>query len=200
MPSRKTSVLIVDDDVRILRMTQRILELEGYLVMRAISGEAAIDILSEENPDVVLLDIMMPDMDGYAVCRHIREFSQVPIIMVTAKGNDGEKVEGLNAGITPDGPRGPARKLQEGVITLGQLSQYPILPVSFSASRAIRLKSWDRFMIPIPFSRAAFVYGEPITIPRRLNETEKDAWRARVEDELNRVTDLSDELVGQPKL
>ena len=66
--------------------------------------------------------------------------------------------EGLNAGITPDGPRGPARKLQEGAITLGQLSRCPILPVSFSASRAIRLKSWDRFMIPIPFSRIKIVY------------------------------------------
>ena len=108
--------------------------------------------------------------------------------------------EGLNAGITPDGPRGPARKLQDGVITLGQLSQYPILPISFSASRAIRLKSWDRFMIPLPFSRAAFVYGEPILIPRKLKEEEKDAWRTRIENELNRITDLADELCQQPKL
>lgn len=98
MPSRKISVLIVDDDVRILRMMQRILELEGYQVLRAINGETAIDTLYEENPDLVLLDIMMPDMDGYTVCQHIREFSQVPIIMVTAKGDDSEKVEGLNAG------------------------------------------------------------------------------------------------------
>ena len=98
MPSRKTSVLVVDDDVRILRMVQRILEMEGYLVFRAINGEAALNILDEGIPGVVLLDIMMPDIDGYTVCRRIREFSPVPIIMLTAKDSDEEKVQGLDAG------------------------------------------------------------------------------------------------------
>jgi len=98
MPSRKTSLLVVDDDVRILRMMQRMLELEGYRVLTASSGEAALDIFDEETPDLVLLDIMMPNMDGYTVCRRIREFSQTPIIMVTGKDNDEEKVQGLDAG------------------------------------------------------------------------------------------------------
>lgn len=99
MPSKKTSVLVVDDDIRVLRMLQRMLELEGYRVLTASDGEVALNLLlDEETPDLVLLDIMMPDMDGYTVCRHIREFSQVPIIMVTAKGNDEEKIQGLNAG------------------------------------------------------------------------------------------------------
>ena len=98
MPSMKTSLLVVDDDVRILRMMQRILELEGYRVLTASSGEAALDIFDEKTPDLVLLDIMMPNMDGYTVCRRIREFSQTPIIMVTGKDNDEEKVQGLDAG------------------------------------------------------------------------------------------------------
>ena len=98
MPSMKTSLLVVDDDVRILRMMQRILELEGYRVLTASSGEAALDIFDEKTPDLVLLDIMMPNMDGYTVCRRIREFSQIPIIMVTGKDNDEEKVQGLDAG------------------------------------------------------------------------------------------------------
>ena len=98
MASRKASVLVVDDDVRMLRMMQRILELEGYTVLRADSSETAFDILDEKTPDLVLLDIMMPVMDGYAVCKRIREFSQVPIIMVTARSSDEEKVEGLDAG------------------------------------------------------------------------------------------------------
>ncbi|MDY7019371.1 MAG: response regulator transcription factor [Chloroflexota bacterium] len=98
MPSKKTSILVVDDDVRMLRMVQRMLELEGYHVLRAIEGESALDVFYQESPDLVLLDVMMPGMDGYTVCRHIREFSQVPIIMVTAKSNDEEKVIGLNAG------------------------------------------------------------------------------------------------------
>ena len=98
MPSKKASVLVVDDDVHILRMTGRILELEGYRVLTASNGETALDIFDEETPDLVLLDIMMPGMDGYTVCQRIREFSQIPIIMVTAKGNDEEKVQGLDAG------------------------------------------------------------------------------------------------------
>jgi len=98
MPSRKESVLVVDDDVRMLRMMQRILELEGYKVLRANNGETAIEVFDEETPDLVLLDIVMPGIDGYSLCQRIREFSKVPIIMVTAKGNDEEKVEGLDAG------------------------------------------------------------------------------------------------------
>lgn len=98
MSSRKTAVLVVDDDVRILRMIQHILELEGYHVVKVSSGAAAIDSFDEKTPDLVLLDIMLPDIDGYTVCERIREFSTMPIIMVTAKGNDEEKVQGLNAG------------------------------------------------------------------------------------------------------
>ena len=98
MPSKKELVLVVDDDVRILRMMQMILEAEGYRVVRASNGEAALDVFYEENPNLVLMDIMMPGMDGFTVCRRIREFSQVPIIMVTVKASDEEKVRGLDAG------------------------------------------------------------------------------------------------------
>lgn len=98
MPSQKASVLVVDDDIRILHMLRRMLELEGYKVLIVSSGEAALNMFDEESPDLVLLDVMMPDVDGYTVCKNIREFSQIPIIMVTAKGNDEEKVQGLDAG------------------------------------------------------------------------------------------------------
>ncbi len=98
MPSRKVSVLVVDDDTHILRMLQRMLELEGYCVLTASNGVAALDIFDEKTPELVLLDIMLPDIDGYTVCRNIREFSQLPIIMITAKDSDEEKVQGLDAG------------------------------------------------------------------------------------------------------
>ena len=98
MPSKKTSVLVVDDDARMLHMMQRMLELEGYRVLTANNGEGAITVLDDETPDLILLDIMMPGLDGYAVCQLIREFSQIPIIMVTAKADDAEKVRGLDAG------------------------------------------------------------------------------------------------------
>ncbi len=98
MPSKKELVLVVDDDIHILRMLEMILEVGGYRVVRASDGQAALDIFVEEAPVLVLLDIMMPGMDGCTVCQHIREFSRVPIIMVTAKTGDEEKVRGLDAG------------------------------------------------------------------------------------------------------
>jgi DNA-binding response OmpR family regulator len=98
MSTKKPLVLVVDDDVRILRMMKRLLELEGFQTTTASSGDTALKTVEKESPDLLLLDIMMPDMDGYMVCQRIREFSQVPIIMVTAKGDDKEKVTGLNAG------------------------------------------------------------------------------------------------------
>jgi DNA-binding response OmpR family regulator len=98
MPKKRALVLVVDDDIRMLRMMKRMLELEDFDVLTANCGEAALKSFDKDTPNLVLLDIMMPDMDGYEVCRRIRDFSQVPIIMVTAKGDDKEKVEGLNTG------------------------------------------------------------------------------------------------------
>lgn len=91
-------MLVVDDDTRMLRMMQMILETEGFQVCMASNGEAALKVLIERNPDLILLDIMMPAMDGYTLCSRIREFSQIPIIMVTAKGNVEEIARGLNCG------------------------------------------------------------------------------------------------------
>jgi len=98
MPSRKALVLVVDDDTRILRMLQRMLEFEGYRVLTAGNGKAVLNVFDEVIPDLVLLDIMLPNMDGYTVCQRIREFSQIPIIMITAKSSDKEKIRGLDAG------------------------------------------------------------------------------------------------------
>ena len=98
MTVEKETVLVVDDDIHILRLMQRILGEDGYRVLTAGDGKAALNVFEDETPDVVLLDVMMPGMDGYTVCQRIREFSQVPIIMVTAMTNPREKVEGLDAG------------------------------------------------------------------------------------------------------
>jgi len=75
MPIRKESILVVDDDIYMLRMIRRILELEGYQVLTAANGEAALEVFLKENPELILLDIRMPGMDGYTACRRIREFS-----------------------------------------------------------------------------------------------------------------------------
>ncbi len=91
-------IMVVDDDRDMLRILSRTLELEGFAVGTATNGSSALALLEKRRPDLVILDVMLPDTDGYAVCRRIREFSPVPIIMVTARGDDEAKVEGLNAG------------------------------------------------------------------------------------------------------
>ena len=79
-------------------MIRRALEMEGYRVLTAASGQSALDVLDQETPDLVLLDIIMPGMDGYAVCRRLRQSLQIPIIILSGRGNTEEKVAGLEAG------------------------------------------------------------------------------------------------------
>jgi DNA-binding response OmpR family regulator len=98
MSSKLLQVLVVDDDVWMQRLIKRILEIEKSRVITAGTGETALQSLEEENPDLILLDIMLPDTTGYSICRKIRGFSQTPIIMVSAKNSEKEIVEGLNTG------------------------------------------------------------------------------------------------------
>src|SRR3989304_8141399 len=91
-------ILVVDDEPRFVRLVEANLQTEGFEVIKAKNGQQAIDLTVSEKPDLILLDVMMPEMDGFAVCERIREFSNVPIIMLTAKGDEEHKVRGLNLG------------------------------------------------------------------------------------------------------
>jgi lysophospholipid acyltransferase (LPLAT)-like uncharacterized protein len=75
--------------------------------------------------------------------------------------------EGYDLAFTPDGPRGPASEVQPGVILAAAATGFPIQPVAVAATRAKRLRSWDRFLVPLPLSTVHFVYGEPLTVERR---------------------------------
>ena len=98
MPARKTTILTADDDPQLLRLITRNLQLEGYEVLAASDGQQALEQIEQQSPDLVLLDVMMPRMDGFSVCHKVREFSSVPIIIVTARGQDQDKVRGLDLG------------------------------------------------------------------------------------------------------
>ncbi len=98
MPIRKTTVLTADDDPQLLRLVARNLQLEDYDVLVASDGKQALEQIEQHAPDLVLLDVMMPRMDGFTVCQRVREFSAVPIIIVTARGQDQDKVRGLDLG------------------------------------------------------------------------------------------------------
>ncbi|HAG03856.1 MAG TPA: DNA-binding response regulator [Lachnospiraceae bacterium] len=98
MDSNRLKVLIADDDVHIAELIALYMEKEGYETYEAHSGAEAVEMFKKVSPDVVLLDIMMPDGDGYQVCREIRQVSQTPIIMLSAKGEVFDKVLGLELG------------------------------------------------------------------------------------------------------
>ncbi len=91
-------VLIVDDEPRYLRLLEANLRTEGYEVVTAQDGQQAVDVFSGQPIDLVLLDIMMPRLDGFGATQRIREFSSVPIIILTAKGEEQDRVRGLDLG------------------------------------------------------------------------------------------------------
>ena len=91
-------ILLVDDEPLILKGLRYTLEQEGYEIMTATDGEEALKVFMENQVDLILLDVMLPKMDGIQVCQRIRENSNVPIIMLTAKGEDMDKILGLEYG------------------------------------------------------------------------------------------------------
>jgi len=97
MTDSKT-ILVVDDEPRYVSLVEINLTTDGYQVRTASDGQQAVDSVAEDQPDLLLLDIMMPVMDGFTACERIREFSSVPIIILTAKGEERDRVRGLDAG------------------------------------------------------------------------------------------------------
>ena len=93
-----TRILAVDDEPRYLRLLEANLRTEGYEVITAKDGEEALEIFSAQPVDLILLDIMMPRLDGFATCQRIRQYSSVPIIMLTAMGEEPDRVRGLDVG------------------------------------------------------------------------------------------------------
>lgn len=94
----KIKVLIVDDDQNICELLRLYIEKEGYEPIVVNDGQAAVNAVNEQNPQLVLLDIMLPKLDGWQVCREVRKVSEVPIIMLTAKGETFDKILGLELG------------------------------------------------------------------------------------------------------
>lgn len=139
-------VLIVEDERRIARFLQMELEHEGMHTAIEDNGRRAYERIMQENYDLILLDVMLPDMDGFTICRKVRELSQVPIIMLTAKDDIDDKVQGLDIGAddyitkpfaTPEllarmrvvlrrqESQREAREAQEEILSVKNLTMYP---------------------------------------------------------------------------
>lgn len=99
MDERKpVRVLLIDDDADLLRVLQAGIELQGYEVILAYDGSEGLQLLVEQQPDLVILDVAMPGITGWEVCRRLRQISDVPLIFLTGKSGDGDVINGLNCG------------------------------------------------------------------------------------------------------
>ena len=94
----KKTILVVDDESRMVRFVKMNLDLEGYLTLEANSGLQALEKVRDHQPDLVLLDVEMPDMDGFETLRRIREISDTPVIMLTVRADEDDRIRGLDLG------------------------------------------------------------------------------------------------------
>lgn len=146
-------VLIVDDDMRLTAMLSDYLSGNGFAVSRAGTGRAGVDAVRRSAPDVVILDIMLPDIDGFETCRQIRAFSQVPVLMLTAKGDETDRIVGLELGADdylpkPFNPRELLARLKailrrRGNVEAPRLLRFGRLEID-PGSRTVRLDGQDK--------------------------------------------------------
>lgn len=137
--------------------------------------------------------------DGELIARTMKRFGHESIRGSSTSGGAGALKaavralrEGRDVGFTPDGPRGPRHRAQMGAIAAARLAGAPIVPVAFAASRRKVLGSWDGFVVPMPFSRGVFIYGEPIEVPASDDATRLESARLLLEQRLQELTRLAE--------
>ena len=148
--------------------------------------------------------LVSPHRDGQVMGKALKRFGFHAILgSTTRKGFSGFKqmvrAHGSDIGIVPDGPRGPRQQVQIGVIELARLTGRPIIPVTFNASRRKIFNTWDRFLLPYPFSRGVFIWGEPIVVNPNGNRAHLEEKRLLLERKLNELTEEADRYFNQNK-
>lgn len=103
--------------------------------------------------------------------------------------------EGGILAFTPDGPRGPSRQVQPGALFIAQKSGCPIIPAGVAAYPCKLLSTWDRYMIPLPFARAVFIFGEPVEVPEGISEAQFEQLRQRIEAHINALEAQAEQMV-----
>jgi len=145
--------------------------------------------------------------DGDLITRTVESFGVGTTRGSTTKGGSRAVRAMLSAvrkgewvGITPDAPRGPYMRASAGAIQVARLAGVPIVPVSCSASSGLVLNSWDRFMVPSPFARGAYFWGQPIEVPRDADNAAVEAKRQELEDRLNDLSRIADQYCDRTPL
>ena len=144
--------------------------------------------------------------DGEFIARAVKLFGIDSVRGSTTRGGLGALrvmvrffETGANLAITPDGPQGPKHIVQMGVVELARITSAPIVPIAYSASRKKVFNSWDHFILPLPFCKVAYVWGEPIFVPRHLQKEELEGKRLFVQERLRRITEEADIIFQKPK-
>jgi lysophospholipid acyltransferase (LPLAT)-like uncharacterized protein len=137
--------------------------------------------------------------DGEWISRIVQRFRVVPTRGSSHRGGGQGLLEmvrrvqeGYLACVTPDGPRGPRYQVQPGVVTLAQKTGATILPITYNAKWRKVLRSWDGFILPMPFSRIVVIYGEPICVPEHVTTAGRQAAQQSVEQCLQQITEVAD--------
>lgn len=148
-----------------------------------------------EKPDDRLAALISASKDGALLAALLESFHVRPVRGSSSRRGAQALLEltswaerGYDLAVTPDGPRGPCYVMQPGVMTLAQVTGLPILPCSYRLSGKVRLKSWDRFQIPLPFTACEMLTGELIRVPRDATEADRDRLRQQLQEALMAIT------------
>lgn len=143
--------------------------------------------------------------DGEYIARPVKRLGFVPVRGSSSRSGLRALVRmaqdaqaGHDCAVTPDGPRGPRHVFQGGTLVIAQRAGVPIVPIAAAAEKCWRLRSWDRFMVPKPFSRAAVMLGAPVYVPKKLTEHEREALRLRLEAALKETTEQAEAFFDPP--
>jgi lysophospholipid acyltransferase (LPLAT)-like uncharacterized protein len=138
--------------------------------------------------------IVSASRDGAIVARILECFGVHPVRGSSSRRGPQALLElttwagrGFALAITPDGPRGPACVMQEGALALAQITGLPLVPATYELGWKIRVRSWDRFQVPLPFTRCVFKLGEPMRVPREATDEERERLRAEFEARLRQL-------------
>jgi lysophospholipid acyltransferase (LPLAT)-like uncharacterized protein len=141
--------------------------------------------------------LVSPHRDGQVVGKALKRFGFHPILgSTTRKGFSGfkqmVKAHGSDIAIVPDGPRGPCHQVQIGVIELAKLTGRAVIPFTFGASKKKIFNTWDQFLLPYPFSKGVFIWGEPIEVDQNGDRAHLEGKRILLENRLNELTERAD--------
>jgi hypothetical protein len=161
----------------------------------ALSMPAYFDYVKKRNQTPGLAAMVSASKDGGFLTGILECFNVQPVRGSSSRRGPQALLElttwaerGYDLAITPDGPRGPLYVVQEGVMSLAQLTGLPIVPVSYHVNWKIRVKSWDRFQIPLPFSRCEMIYEKPVFVPREATDAEREQLRRQLETALRAIS------------